>query len=220
MGDCSKEVVKNSESADDTVLDMTLAETVSLYEDSVVQDPVRQPLLPSSPDLEPLIETVRSVTINMDSQERNTPDEVTVAMPLSPPAEHTQQQLHILIVDDSETNRIVLKRMTTKIYPNCRLSEAVNGLEAVNLCKESLKSKDVPISIILMDIIMPVMGGFDATKAIRSLGCTVPIIATTANNTNTEEFKRQMETFGMSDAISKPFTVSMLRETFAKFKLL
>ena len=85
----------------------------------------------------------------------------------------------ILVVDDIEANRIVLNKILGTLGADCDI--ATNGQEAVAKFEASLLEE---YDLILMDVQMPVMDGYTATKAIRSskhpLAKTVPIIAMTA----------------------------------------
>lgn len=88
--------------------------------------------------------------------------------------------LHILVVEDNELNLEIA--VFSLEAAGLNVSTAINGLEAVRLFE---KSKPYEYDIILMDIMMPVMNGLDAAKAIRGLSrpdaTTVPIIALSAN---------------------------------------
>lgn len=88
--------------------------------------------------------------------------------------------LHILVVEDNELNLEIA--VFSLEAAGLNVSTAINGLEAVRLFE---KSKPYEYDIILMDIMMPVMNGLDAAKAIRGLSRpdapTVPIIALSAN---------------------------------------
>jgi PAS domain S-box-containing protein len=107
--------------------------------------------------------------------------------------------LRILLVEDNDINRLY----ASSILKNwdCYFETAENGFVAIQ------KLKNQEFDIVLMDIQMPVMDGFEATKAIRSdrfKNSKVPIIAITANVT-----KKDMEkclAAGMNDYIVKPFT--------------
>lgn len=95
----------------------------------------------------------------------------------SHPADLTD--LHILVVEDNELNLEIA--VFSLEAAGLNVSTAINGLEAVRLFE---KSKPYEYDIILMDIMMPVMNGLDAAKAIRGLSRpdapTVPIIALSA----------------------------------------
>lgn len=106
----------------------------------------------------------------------------------------------ILIVEDNVMNQMVLK-MFFKSYENIKLKIANNGHEALEILKE------MKFDIILMDLQMPVMDGYEATKAIRNGTCGVdkkatPIIAITADTTDTAR-KKTIE-LGMNFYMTKP----------------
>ncbi|MFZ5999598.1 MAG: ATP-binding protein, partial [Bacteroidota bacterium] len=120
------------------------------------------------------------------------------------------QNLNVLLVEDNDINRLyagsILKGW------NCTVEMAENGYVALEKIKNQL------FDIILMDVQMPVMDGFEATKAIRQSDPPknqVPIIALTANATRTD-IERCL-TAGMSDCIPKPFTPEDLFRIFIKY---
>ena len=77
----------------------------------------------------------------------------------------------LLIAEDEESNYLLLKTILLKY---CNLIRAKTGLEALALFKEN------EVDLILMDIKMPVMDGYEATAEIRKVSASVPIIAVTA----------------------------------------
>ena len=81
--------------------------------------------------------------------------------------------MRVLIVDDTEVNRLVTKRFLKKLQIN--FEEAEDGKAAVELAVS--KSYD----LILMDCQMPELDGYEATRLIRAKGISTPIIALTAN---------------------------------------
>ena len=87
--------------------------------------------------------------------------------------------------------------------------KAWNGQEAVELFR---KSEPGEFDVILMDIMMPVMNGYEATKMIRSLdredAKTIPIIAMTANAFTEDRIKAKEA--GMDEHISKPIDMKLL----------
>ena len=117
-------------------------------------------------------------------------------------------KLAILLVEDNDLNQRLMKISLTKYHYNVTI--AVNGLEGVQMFKIQ------KFDLILMDIMMPVMDGFEATKEIRklekadsNLGHT-PIIAFTANTINNDREKCVKE--GMDDIIEKPFDINKFRD--------
>jgi len=107
--------------------------------------------------------------------------------------------LYVLLVEDNDINRIYAKNTAQKW--GCRVDIAENGLIAVEKVRRN------NYDIILMDIQMPVMDGFEATKSIRNKfegpKANVPIIALTANAIKGDN-EKCIEA-GMNDYISKPF---------------
>ncbi|MFD2823026.1 response regulator [Lacinutrix iliipiscaria] len=101
----------------------------------------------------------------------------------------------ILIVEDNKINQIVTQNILKK--ENFKSDIVENGLLAL----EAVKEQDY--DIVLMDLNMPVMDGFQATKAIRAFDKELPIIALTASNI--EEVKAQVFSSGFDDIIIKPY---------------
>lgn len=116
--------------------------------------------------------------------------------------------INILLVEDNLMNRMVVNY--TLNYFNCKVAEATNGLEAIDLLKKE------SFDIILMDVQMPEMGGIEAIKIIREdLNIDIPIIALTANAFKSEIDK--CKEAGMNDYVTKPFEESVLIETLARY---
>ena len=114
----------------------------------------------------------------------------------------------ILLVEDNEFNRIVAKNTLTNY--NCKITEAQNGKEAIDILK-----KNQNFDIILMDLQMPVMDGFESTKIIRNkLKIKTPIVALTANAFKSE--LEQCRKIGMDDCITKPFEEAKLMQVIYK----
>ena len=130
-------------------------------------------------------------------------------------AENRRNQLdiHILVVEDNETNQEVVKSMLKKL--GCRVSIASNGREAVDAVSEN------SYNLIFMDCQMPVMDGYQATADIRRLEDKkegenyTPIIALTANAL--EGDREKCLTAGMDDYLSKPFKQDEIRKKIEKW---
>lgn len=123
----------------------------------------------------------------------------------------SDKKFKIMLVEDNAINMFLLKTIILKIVPKATIFEIKNGLEAVNQFQTILPD------IIFMDIQMPVMNGYEATKSIRNLesGNNTPIIAITAG-TEKEEKSKCIE-IGMSDYISKPIVKGVIEETLSKW---
>ena len=122
-------------------------------------------------------------------------------------SEKSIKGLHILLAEDNELNMEIAEFAIQN--EGAEVTKAWNGQEAVELFR---KSKPGEFDVILMDIMMPVMNGYEATKKIRSLdredAKVVPIIAMTAN-AFTEDRLRAKEA-GMDEHIAKPVDGKLL----------
>ena len=110
--------------------------------------------------------------------------------------------LTVLVVDDSEINRRLLQRFLQQLGHEVAL--ACNGEEAVIYCKGE------PPDVIFMDVVMPVMDGYQATSAIRALlgEHWVPIVFLTALDEH-EGLKKALE-IGGDDYLTKPLNLATL----------
>jgi PAS domain S-box-containing protein len=120
------------------------------------------------------------------------------------------QNVSILLVEDNDINRLYASSIL-KMW-GCHFETAENGVVALE------KIRNNAFDIILMDIQMPVMDGFETTKAIRhgdAKHSRVPIIALTANATQ-KDFENCIAA-GMNDCITKPFTQEDLFQALTKY---
>ena len=121
--------------------------------------------------------------------------------------EHRQlaanQSLEVLLVEDNHVNQMIAKKMLER--GGHTVSVAENGRQAID------KLKQHSYDLVLMDMMMPVMDGIEATRKIRmrkDLQFDVPIIAMTANAMDVD--RRRCLEAGMNDFIAKPFSVNTL----------
>ena len=108
--------------------------------------------------------------------------------------------IKVLIADDEERMRKLLRDFLVK--EGFEVVECVNGLEAVDKFNE-----DESISLIIMDVMMPVMDGWSAVETIRK-NSHVPIIMLTAKSEEKDELKGF--SLGVDEYISKPFSPKIL----------
>lgn len=132
-----------------------------------------------------------------------------------PPSE---LHFHILVVEDNIINQRVLCNQLTKL--GCTVQAAGHGGEAIEQIQKTtywrtpLVDSPFNLSVVLMDVEMPIMDGLTCTKRIRDLEASgdiighVPIIAVSANARR--EQIEQAKQVGMDDAISKPFHIPEL----------
>lgn len=102
----------------------------------------------------------------------------------------------LLLVEDNKTNRFMVKKILKKSH--LEIHEAENGLIAY----EKVITAEEPYDLVLMDMQMPIMSGYEATEKIRKSGHTVPIIALTANVMK-EDCERSYKA-GCDDYSAKP----------------
>ena len=119
----------------------------------------------------------------------------------------------ILLVEDNDLNREIATAILEEY--GCSIFPAEDGSEALALMQ---KASAGDYDLVLMDIQMPVMDGYEATRRIRALGTEIsriPILAMTANAF--EEDRREALAAGMNEHIAKPIEIDKLKETIAKF---
>jgi signal transduction histidine kinase/CheY-like chemotaxis protein len=114
----------------------------------------------------------------------------------------------ILVAEDVTTNFLLIKTALNKT--GVTLVWAKNGMEAVDHCKNAEQ-----IDLILMDVRMPVMDGFEATQLIRNILPDIPIIAQTSYAMDGDREKSIAS--GCTDYISKPFNLKEFMEIIAKY---
>lgn len=116
--------------------------------------------------------------------------------------------LSVLLVEDNELNMEIAEFIIEN--EGAIVTCATNGKEAVNIYKKSPEFFD----IILMDIMMPEMDGYEATKVIRSLNSNIPIVAMIANAFTEDKIKAKKA--GMNAHLSKPLDKDTLVQVVAK----
>ncbi|MBP7470474.1 MAG: response regulator, partial [Flavobacterium sp.] len=121
------------------------------------------------------------------------------------------KKLKIMIAEDNKINMLLLKTIIKNIFTEAEIFEVFNGKDAAE------QFESINPDIVFMDIQMPIMNGYEATKSIRNLasGKKVPIIAVTAGVEKEEKIKC-MEA-GMNDHISKPIMKGAIEETIIKW---
>ncbi len=121
------------------------------------------------------------------------------------------QDVTILLVEDNPINRLVARESLES--EGATILTAENGEQAVKAVKKS----GAVIDVVLMDVQMPIMDGYTATKEIRALKSFsgIPIIAMTANALMSD--KKAAAQAGMDDHISKPFDIAQLVRIISAF---
>ena len=129
---------------------------------------------------------------------------------IEPSAIHTIKGKRILLVEDNELNAEIAKTVLEDV--GALITRAENGQQALELFKEKPAGT---FDVILMDLMMPVMDGYTATRKIRELersdAKTVPIIAMTANAF--QEDAEKCIAVGMNAHLAKPLDIEKMKKT-------
>jgi signal transduction histidine kinase/CheY-like chemotaxis protein len=113
----------------------------------------------------------------------------------------------VLLVEDNRMNIMVAEKFLKKW--NLEVDIAMNGLEGVNCAKSH------EYDLVLMDLQMPIMDGYTASKSIREFNPSIPIIALTASALL--KVQQEVKAAGMNDFITKPFDPEELKKKLISF---
>ncbi len=121
------------------------------------------------------------------------------------------QGARVLLVEDNETNQQVAREILEKTGMDVVCAK--NGLQAIDM----LNDTDNRCELVFMDVQMPVMDGYEATRTIRKIPDyrTLPIIAMTANAMS-DDRQKSLES-GMNDHIAKPYEIRVIHECLIKW---
>lgn len=120
-------------------------------------------------------------------------------------AQEREDKPDILIVEDNEMNRLLLSRILESAYT---VHTAENGRQAL----EEIERLGTRLSIVLLDIVMPVMNGFDVLRAMNAGNITddIPVIMISSNDD--AETVRKAFSLGVSDFIGKPYNAGTVKQ--------
>jgi len=124
------------------------------------------------------------------------------------PLDYNLEGKKILIVEDELSSIQILKAIMDEIQ--VQISHAENGKEAIEICKA-----DPDIDLVLMDIKMPVMNGYEAAREIKKIRKDLPVIAQTAYALKGD--KQKCIQAGCDDYISKPIDLEILIKMMNKY---
>jgi CheY-like chemotaxis protein len=120
---------------------------------------------------------------------------------------HAGDDMSVLLAEDDDVNRMVAQRMLARL--GCRVDAVADGRAAV----EAASAR--PYDVVLMDVQMPEMGGFEATAQIRRRGIAIPIVAMTAHALHGD--RERCLAAGMDDHVGKPVHVEALAEVLTRW---
>ena len=116
---------------------------------------------------------------------------------------------HVLIVEDVESNFLYLNAVLSKI--DAKVFWAINGKEAVDICLDENKQ----IDLVLMDLQMPEMNGYEATQEIKKIKPDLPVIAQTAFAMS-DDREKALDA-GCDDYLAKPIKSKDLLDMVLKY---
>ncbi len=117
--------------------------------------------------------------------------------------------MKILVVDDNQTNRLLLKYMIEKVGYD--ITEADDGNVAVELVETER------YDLIFMDMMMPRMNGYIATKHIKEIDDTIPIYVVSAYKK--EDFPVDWQSTNYENVLSKPLSLELITSIINKHKV-
>jgi signal transduction histidine kinase/CheY-like chemotaxis protein len=132
-----------------------------------------------------------------------------VVKPINNIEESKSEEEVILIAEDDNINFLLFQKIMQ--HKNFKIIRAINGQEAVDICINNPN-----IDLVLMDIKMPLMNGFEALEQILPIRPNLPIIAQTAYSSSEDKIK--IEDAGFTDYITKPLSRERLFELIEKYK--
>lgn len=121
-----------------------------------------------------------------------------------------EKQYRVVLVEDEEVNFLYLEELLENIVPNIDIIHAKNGQEAVDLC-----TNNSPIDLVLLDIKLPVMNGYEAARKIKKIRPNLNIIAQTAYSL--PEDKAKAMDAGCADFISKPISMGKMKQIMQNY---
>jgi len=183
-----------------TISNVELGEKGYEYNIYNVNDYLIKPFLPSVL-LDKILSVfeIRELSINEQSKQEINYDHL----------KETLSGNHILLAEDNETNQQVIYELMKKV--DIKVDIAKNGVTAVNMARET------NYEIILMDLHMPLLDGYNASAQIRKFNTQVPIIAITADSVNT--VAARCNEVGITDIITKPIDPLLLYNTILKWAI-
>jgi len=139
----------------------------------------------------------------------NIPDSIVSVNSSYSSITNEKKEYNILIAEDEELNYFYFESLMEEIAPYCNLIHAKNGLEAIELCINN------DFDLVLMDIKMPEMNGYEATVEIKKHKPHLNVIAQTAYSTAEDKAKAKLA--GCVDFLSKPISMVTVQKILDKF---
>ncbi len=155
--------------------------------------------------------TLLDTVVNVYSTRKGLPAVAPCQPSVATPSPQHLSGVRVLVVEDNAINREVARDILTNMGAN--VDVAVDGQDALNRFDDG----EIAFDAILMDIQMPGIDGYEATRRIRRdpRGRTIPIIAITANAMAAD--REKCLAAGMTDYVSKPFEIRQIAEVITKW---
>ncbi|RVT98030.1 PAS domain-containing sensor histidine kinase [Mucilaginibacter limnophilus] len=145
-----------------------------------------------------------TIQFELPGKHEKTPESIQIANNIS----QDLKGMRVLVVDDNRMNLLIASKFLKKWH--AQVDEALNGKLAVDM------AENTNYDLIIMDLQMPVMDGFEATRIIKKIHPNIPVIALTAD-AMPETFNKAFEA-GIADFLTKPFLPETLFEKVSKHR--
>ncbi len=119
--------------------------------------------------------------------------------------------MHILIAEDEDYNQLVVQSMIEILYPHVTMDIVSNGVEAIE------KLQNGSYDLLLSDVDMPLMNGYELVSEVKKMGVQIPIICVTAFAISGDREKLLMH--GFERYISKPIDMEELKSVLDDYLL-
>ncbi|NOU46624.1 MAG: response regulator [Bacteroidales bacterium] len=120
------------------------------------------------------------------------------------------QRLPVILVTEDDISNFHMMEVMINQYVKATIIWARNGVEAIEICTEN-----PDIDLVLMDIKLPLLNGMDATRAIKKIRPSLPIIAITAYALIGDE--RKVRDAGCDDYLPKPIRLPQFLKALGKY---